>query len=69
MTGAFDAAFSPADRGGLDMTSKGADIIPFERGGAPAESDAAARGTPPAGETSPASVKNKSSTSCMNGGA
>lgn len=46
----FDAAFNLADRGGHDMTSKSADIIPFERGGA-ASDDAAARGTPPAGET------------------
>src|SRR5689334_24193027 len=40
MTDVLDATFSLADRGGHDMTSKGADIIPFERGGA-AEADTA----------------------------
>lgn len=50
MTEDFDASLTLADRGGHDMTSKSANIIPFERGG---ESDAAsaARAAPQGGET------------------
>lgn len=51
MTDANDAIFATADRGGHDMTSKSADIIPFERGGAgESDSASAARGAP-TGET------------------
>lgn len=51
MTDVFHAAFPMADRGGLHMTSKGADIIPFERSGGNGEGDAAPRAAQSAGET------------------
>jgi hypothetical protein len=50
MSDGVDALFRSAERGGHDMTSKSANIIPFERGG---EADAAGtqRIGPAGGET------------------
>jgi DSF synthase len=52
MSGIIDAVFASAERGGHDMNSKGADIIPFERGNA-SEADVAnmQRSALPPGET------------------